>query len=90
MCYQSCVRDHVRVIGRTTYRVPNPSEPVCITMHDQLNLFQTGPILHSGTHTRPPNSLAFTVTTHDPMVTREMTMEKTWMDWLAGDCASVM
>jgi hypothetical protein len=37
-------------------------------------------------HTRPPNNLALTVTMTEPIVTREMTMENTWMDWLAGDC----
>lgn len=26
------------------------------------------------------------VTITEPMVTREMTIENTWIDWLGGDC----
>lgn len=38
------------------------------------------------THTFPPSSLVLIVTTAEPMVTSEMTREKTWRDWSLGDC----
>jgi hypothetical protein len=30
--------------------------------------------------------LALTVTIEEPIVTKEITIENTWIDWLAGDC----
>jgi len=42
------------------------------------------------TYTLPPNSLELTVMTTDPIVTREMTSEKTFIDCSGGDYESAL
>lgn len=53
---------------------PTPAQPLHISLFDRLYIKQCR------AYTLPPNNFALTVTTDDPIVTSEMTMEKTWMD----------